>query len=191
MFVEYSARVVSRRFGLPANLSPHPAPSCHGYSPNLTEGVEGSLLAHPGGRADRVARGGKHAKLRGAETGALSSGIGTGSPLLAFRARPVNRCRRIYENVSKCVADLYRMPHDSGSAACLAVGMLAPCPECGHSLWMENRGVGTFNLFVYFDDDEQSDSYAEQVTSCPTCHNWCGPRVYDSARGLHYASRRG
>lgn len=73
----------------------------------------------------------------------------------------------------------------------MAKSVLAPCPECGHSRWIEDRGVGTFDLFVYFDDDEFSDSYAEQVTRCPTCHNWCGPRVYDSARGLHYAARRG
>ncbi len=68
--------------------------------------------------------------------------------------------------------------------------MEASCSNCGHSLWTENRGVGAFDLVVYFDDDERSGSYAERVSRCPTCRNWCGPQVYDPVGGLHYAARR-
>jgi hypothetical protein len=73
----------------------------------------------------------------------------------------------------------------------LAVGMVISCPECGHSLWAEARGVGQFNFVVYFDDDERSDSYAEPITSCPTCHIWCGRLVDTRAKGRHYAAPRG
>lgn len=69
--------------------------------------------------------------------------------------------------------------------------MLVSCTECGHALWAEDRSAGVFDLVVYFDDDERSDSYAEHITSCPGCDTWCGPRVYDAAKGLHYAARRG
>jgi hypothetical protein len=80
----------------------------------------------------------------------------------------------------------------------LAVGMLISCPECGHSLWAEARGVGQFDFVVYF-DDERSDSYAQSITSCPTCHNsscptchnWCGRLVDARAKGRHYAAPRG
>lgn len=73
----------------------------------------------------------------------------------------------------------------------MAVGMVISCPECGHSLWAEARGVGQFNFVVYFDDDERSDSYAQSITSCPTCHNWCGRLVDARAKGRHYAAPRG
>lgn len=86
---------------------------------------------------------------------------------------------------------LHLLIHDNGAPACLSVGMLAPCPDCGHPLWVEDRGAGAFDIVVYFDDEERSGSYAEPVTSCPTCHSWCGPRVSDPAGGLHHAAQRG
>ena len=74
----------------------------------------------------------------------------------------------------------------------LVARVVVSCPECGHSLWAEACGVGQFNLVVYFDDDERSVSYAEPITSCPTCHNWCAPLVdAHSARGRHRAAQGG
>lgn len=118
---------------------------------------------------------------------------GPGSLLLAVRDRPVNPDRRqADENVSKCVTAMCRWVHDGEAAAWLAVGMVVSCPECGHPMWAEACGVGQFNLIVYFDDDERSDSYAEPVTSCPTCHNWCGPLVdANPARRRHSTAQRG
>jgi hypothetical protein len=56
----------------------------------------------------------------------------------------------------------------------------------------EARSVGQFNFVVYFDDNERSDSYAEPFTSCPACHNWCGPLVdAHPTRGRHYGAQRG
>ena len=47
--------------------------------------------------------------------------------------------------------------------------MPSPCPHCGHALWSEVRSIRTSRFVVYFDDDERSDTYAEQVRSCPEC----------------------
>lgn len=70
--------------------------------------------------------------------------------------------------------------------------MMVSCPECKHPLWAEARGVGQFNYVVYFDDDERSEPYAEPVTSCPTCHNWCGPLIGAHPTGKrHHAAERG
>ena len=45
--------------------------------------------------------------------------------------------------------------------------MLTPCQECAHALWSEVRRVGALRFVVYFDDEDRSDTYAEQVRSCP------------------------
>jgi hypothetical protein len=50
--------------------------------------------------------------------------------------------------------------------------MLTPCPECGHKLWTEMGSMGIFRLVVFFDDDEESNSYTEQVDHCPRCSLW-------------------
>jgi hypothetical protein len=47
--------------------------------------------------------------------------------------------------------------------------MLVPCTECGHPLWSEVRRAGTFRFVAHFDDEERSETYAEQVRSCPGC----------------------
>jgi hypothetical protein len=47
--------------------------------------------------------------------------------------------------------------------------MLTPCQECAHALCSEVRRVGALRFAVYFDDEERSDTYAEQVRSCPGC----------------------
>ena len=74
----------------------------------------------------------------------------------------------------------------------LVAMVVVSCPECGHSLWAEACGVGQFDFVVYFDDDERSDSYAEPVTSCPTCHNWCGYLVdAHPVREWHHGAQRG
>ncbi len=59
----------------------------------------------------------------------------------------------------------------------MAIGMVVPCPKCGHVLWAEVRSLGAFRFFVYFDDEVHSESYTEHVRSCPECGVWL-------ARGL-------
>jgi hypothetical protein len=62
--------------------------------------------------------------------------------------------------------------HDAGATVWLAIDMVVPCPRCGHVLWAEARSLGAFRFFVYFDDEAQSESYAEHVRSCPECDVW-------------------
>lgn len=42
---------------------------------------------------------------------------------------------------------------------------------CGqnHALWGEFWWVGGEHRWVFFDDDETSETYAEQVERCPRC----------------------
>jgi len=47
--------------------------------------------------------------------------------------------------------------------------MLTPCSECSHALWSEERHFGALRFVVYFDDEEDSKTYAEQVRVCPEC----------------------
>jgi hypothetical protein len=32
--------------------------------------------------------------------------------------------------------------------------------------------LGAFRMVMFFDDEEDSDTYAEQVTNCPGCGLW-------------------
>ena len=50
--------------------------------------------------------------------------------------------------------------------------MLTPCPECGHRLWTEVGSIGAFRMVVFFDDEQDSGTYAEQVERCPGCSLW-------------------
>ena len=47
--------------------------------------------------------------------------------------------------------------------------MRSPCTKCGHALRSEVRNTRAFRFVVYFDDDERSGTYAEQVRNCPGC----------------------
>jgi hypothetical protein len=48
------------------------------------------------------------------------------------------------------------------------VVLYCPCPE-RHRLWGELWWVGEGYRWVFFDDLETSDTYAEQVEYCPSC----------------------
>ena len=61
---------------------------------------------------------------------------------------------------------------DTEPLACEHRGMLTPCPECGHKLWSEVGSLGAFRMVIFFDDDEGSGTYAEQVSRCPECSLW-------------------
>jgi hypothetical protein len=50
--------------------------------------------------------------------------------------------------------------------------MVTPCPECGHKLWSEVGNLGAFRMVMFSDDEEESDTYTEQVTRCPGCGLW-------------------
>jgi hypothetical protein len=50
---------------------------------------------------------------------------------------------------------------------------LSSCPERSHRLWTEVGSIGAFRMVVFFDDDEDSHTYAEQVERrCPGCGFW-------------------
>ena len=46
--------------------------------------------------------------------------------------------------------------------------LLCPCTH-GSRIWAEFWWVGREHQWVFFDDDEASETYAEQVTHCPGC----------------------
>ena len=46
--------------------------------------------------------------------------------------------------------------------------LLCPCTH-GCRLWGEFWWVGREHQWVFFDDDETSETYTEQVTNCPGC----------------------
>ena len=71
--------------------------------------------------------------------------------------------------MSKCVVGLRQKVHDAGATVWLAIDMVVPCLQCGHVLWAEVRSLGASRFIVYFDDEVQSESYAEDVRSCPKC----------------------
>jgi hypothetical protein len=47
------------------------------------------------------------------------------------------------------------------------------CPKCAHRLWAQKLSVaGSFDVWAFFDDEEQSDTYSERVGLCPECGAW-------------------
>ncbi len=46
--------------------------------------------------------------------------------------------------------------------------LYCPCPG-RHKLWGEFWCIGGEYQWIFFDDRESSETYAEQVTHCPTC----------------------
>ncbi len=63
----------------------------------------------------------------------------------------------------------------------MAIDMVVHCPKCGHVLWAEVRSLGAFRFIVYFDDEVQSESYAEHVKSCPKCDAGLGGELDESS----------
>jgi hypothetical protein len=41
--------------------------------------------------------------------------------------------------------------------------------ECKHKLWSEFWWNGSKHIWVFFDDEQTSETYAEQITRCPEC----------------------
>jgi hypothetical protein len=47
------------------------------------------------------------------------------------------------------------------------------CPKCERGLWAEKVYVAnTFSVWVFFDNEERSDTYALPVGHCPECGAW-------------------
>ncbi len=46
--------------------------------------------------------------------------------------------------------------------------LYCPCPD-RHKLWGEFWWTGAEHRWVFFDDLEDSDTYAKQVEYCPSC----------------------
>ncbi len=47
--------------------------------------------------------------------------------------------------------------------------------ECGYVIWMEVWRRGAEPVVVFFDDEETSETYAEQVVRCPGCGEGLSP----------------
>jgi hypothetical protein len=67
--------------------------------------------------------------------------------------------------------------------------MRTSCLECAHRLWVEERCVGSFRFVVFFDEDEESASYAEHVKRCPGCSVGLGGGKYPRSLSLTYEER--
>jgi hypothetical protein len=47
------------------------------------------------------------------------------------------------------------------------------CPKCSHRLWAEKVPVAdSFSVWVFFANEERSDTYADGVGLCPECGAW-------------------
>jgi hypothetical protein len=46
--------------------------------------------------------------------------------------------------------------------------LVCPCTR-GGDLWAEFWWIGQGYQWVFFDDDQTSETYSEQVTNCPGC----------------------
>ena len=49
--------------------------------------------------------------------------------------------------------------------------LYCPCPE-RHKLWGEFWWTGAKYQWLFFDDLQTSETYAEQVKRCPACRRW-------------------
>jgi len=77
--------------------------------------------------------------------------------------------------MARSVQDFARGGRDTGAVD-------VRCPECGHDLWAEQMPVADrFGVWVCFDDEEQSDTYAEQVGRCPGCGAWLNAQALSAA----------
>ena len=94
----------------------------------------------------------------------------TGRACSFSHSHPARPSRFAHPWWRRCIArDLHLSDHDSRGQSSYATRMWTPCPECAHALWSEVRRVGALRFVVYFDEDERSETYAEQVRSCPGC----------------------
>ncbi len=41
--------------------------------------------------------------------------------------------------------------------------------SCAHKIWCEVRYEADLVILIFFDDEETSETYAEQITHCPGC----------------------
>jgi hypothetical protein len=48
------------------------------------------------------------------------------------------------------------------------VALRCPCQQ-GPEVWAEFWWTGAEHRWVFFDDDERSETYAEQIERCPAC----------------------
>jgi hypothetical protein len=55
--------------------------------------------------------------------------------------------------------------HERGGSM---AGLMCPCPRRS-KLWAEFWWVGREYRWIFFDDNETSETFAEQVTNCPGC----------------------
>ena len=77
--------------------------------------------------------------------------------------------------MARIVQDLARRGRDTGV-------MEVSCEECGHGLWAEEVPVADrFGVWACFDDEEQSDTYAERVGRCPGCGARLNARALSAA----------
>ena len=47
------------------------------------------------------------------------------------------------------------------------------CPKCAHSLWAQRAYIAeSYYVWAFFDNEEHSATYTEQVGLCPECGAW-------------------
>lgn len=44
--------------------------------------------------------------------------------------------------------------------------------SCGYPLWAEAHEHDRTHATVYRDDDDQSDTFGDEITRCPGCNAW-------------------
>jgi hypothetical protein len=64
---------------------------------------------------------------------------------------------------------MYKLLSRAGTGEGGTMAMLACSCTQGGDIWAEFWWVGREYRWVFFDDDETSETYAEQVTHCPGC----------------------
>jgi hypothetical protein len=66
--------------------------------------------------------------------------------------------------MARSVQGLRTETYDAGDSGQFTKAVEVSCPECGHGGWTERVTVGDrYHAWACFDDEELSDTYAEQV----------------------------
>lgn len=61
--------------------------------------------------------------------------------------------------------------------------LVCPCPR-RNSIWAEFWWVDRQHRWIFFDDDEASETYAEQITNCPGCGRFLDRKFFRMASSV-------
>ena len=66
-----------------------------------------------------------------------------------------------------------RSVQDNASKGRFTWAMDVSCPKCAHRLWAQKVSVAdSFDMWAFFDHEEQSGTHSERVGLCPKCGAW-------------------